>query len=81
MESARLRFGPSVKVVVMIDRPAGAVNAALAPFRKRVSTSSVPESTRPPASEASVNTDSPASRTFRLPSRSAMRPPSSSSPP
>ena len=42
MLRARLRSGPSRKVVVMIDRPAGAVNAADAPLRKRVTTSRVP---------------------------------------
>ena len=36
MLSARLRAGPSANVVVMIERLAGAVNAAAAPLRKRV---------------------------------------------
>ena len=81
MLSARLRAGPSANVVVMIDRLAGAVNAAAAPLRKRVATSSVPSFTSPPAIEASVKTASAPSSTRRRPSRSANRPPSSSSPP
>jgi hypothetical protein len=81
MASARLRFGPSLNVVVMIDRPAGAVNAALMPLTMRVSTSSVPSLTSPPIAEATTNTPSAASSTRRRPSMSAARPPSSSSPP
>ena len=42
MDSARLRAGPSANVVVMIDRPAGAVKAALTPLMKRVTVRSVP---------------------------------------
>ena len=56
MESARLRSGPSGNVVVMIDRPAGAVKAALRPLMKRLAMSSGPESTSPPSSEASAKT-------------------------
>ncbi len=47
MANARLRLWPSLKVVVMIDRPAGAVNAALMPLSRRVITSSVPSFTKP----------------------------------
>ena len=39
MDRARLRSGPSGNVVVMIDRPAGAVKAALSPLMKRLAMS------------------------------------------
>ena len=42
----------------MIERPAGAVNAAATPLTKRVAISSVPSSTRPPRAEATANTPS-----------------------
>jgi hypothetical protein len=66
---------------VIIDRLAGAVKAALAPFRKRVITSSVPSLTVEPSAEATRNTLSAASSVRRRPNKSAVRPPSSSSPP
>src|SRR4029078_414835 len=53
----------------MIDRPAGAVNAALMPLTMRVSTSSVPSLTSPPTADATTNTLSPASSTLRRPRR------------
>ena len=81
MDRARLRSGPSAKVVVMMDRPAGAVKAALRPLMKRLAISSGPESTSPPSSEASANTPRAIRKTWRLPSRSAVRPPSRSRPP
>ena len=37
-----MRAGPSAKLVVMIERPAGAVNAALTPLMKRVAMSREP---------------------------------------
>jgi hypothetical protein len=40
--SALLRAGPSANVVVRIDSPAGAVNAALIPLMNRVAIRSVP---------------------------------------
>jgi hypothetical protein len=40
----------------MIERPAGAVNAALMPLMKRVAMSSVPSSARPPSAEATTKT-------------------------
>src|ERR1044072_3775423 len=49
MDRARLRSGPSGNVVVMIDRPAGAVNAALRPLMKRLAMSSGAEATGPPS--------------------------------
>ena len=52
MPSARLRAGPSAKVVVMIESPAGAVNAAAAPLTKRAAISSGPLSTSAPSSDA-----------------------------
>jgi hypothetical protein len=66
---------------VIIERLAGAVNAALAPLRKRVITIKVPSVTAAPSADASRNTLSATIRVRRLPSRSAVRPPSSSSPP
>ncbi len=81
MDRARLRCGPSLKVVVMIDRPAGAVKAALSPLTNRLAMRSGPESTSPPNSEATAKTASAIRKTRRLPSRSAARPPRSSSPP
>ena len=81
MPEARLRAGPSANVVVMIERPPGAVNAAAAPLTKRVAISRVPSSTSPPSSEATVKTASATRKTRRRPSRSAVRPPSSSRPP
>src|SRR5215203_1060920 len=72
MLSARLRSGPSAKRVVMMDRPAGAVKAAAAPLRKRVTTSSVPSSTTPPTADAAVKTASPSRK--RTPQRTAISP-------
>jgi hypothetical protein len=65
----------------MIERPAGAVNAALTPLMKRVTISSVPSSTSAPRSEATANTPREIKKTRRRPSRSAARPPSRRNPP
>src|SRR5919201_2377744 len=81
MLSARLRAGPSANVVVMIDRPAGAVNAALTPLMKRVAMSSAPSFASPPRPEATMNTPSEMRNMRRRPSRSAARPPRSRKPP
>ncbi len=81
MVSALLRAGPSANVVVMIDRPAGAVKAAAMPLTKRVMTSTVPSSTTAPSADATVKTASAAISVRLRPSRSATRPPSRSRPP
>jgi hypothetical protein len=65
----------------MIERPAGAVNAALTPLTKRVAMSSEPSSTSPPSADATTKTPSETRNTFRRPSRSAARPPRSRKPP
>ena len=62
----------------MIDRPAGAVNAALAPVAKRAVTSSVGLSARPATVQAAVKATREARKTRLRPYRSATRPPSSS---
>jgi hypothetical protein len=81
MLTARLRCGPSANVVVMIDRLAGAVNAAATPLMNRATISGPALLTRPPNSDATANTASAERKTRRRPSRSAALPPSSSSPP
>ena len=73
--------GPSANVVVMIERPAGAVNAALTPLMKRVAISSVRRARTRRAAEATTKTPSEIRNTRRRPSRSAARPPSSRKPP
>jgi hypothetical protein len=77
---ARLRSGPW-KVVVMIANAAGDSSAAPTPWPARPVTRTVPVWARPEASEAAVNTPSPARNIRRRPRVSASRPPSSSSPP
>ena len=73
-------------------RPLGSAKASLdpefsvpvgaaTPFTNRVAISSVPLSTNTLSSDAPANTASAINRTRRRPSRSAVRPPSSSSPP
>jgi len=76
-----VRAGPSAKPVVMMDSPAGAVNAALTPSMKRVAISRAPSLARPPRVEATMNTPSEIRNMRRRPSRSAARPPSSKKPP
>ena len=78
---ARLRIGPSRKVVVSSDSPAGAVKAAAMPLMNRAPISSSGLLTSPPNSDATANTARAARNTRRRPSRSAARPPSSSRPP
>ncbi len=81
MLSARLRAGPSAKVVVMIESAAGAVKAALMPLMNLAAISRPPSSTSPPSREATAKTASATRKTLRRPSRSAVRPPSNSRPP
>ena len=79
--SALLRSAPSGNVVITIDSAVGVMIAAATPCTTRAasSTSVVPASPAP--SEASANRPVPAMNMRRRPSRSAARPPSSSSPP
>jgi hypothetical protein len=65
----------------MIERPAGAVNAALIPLTKRVATSSEPSLAKPPSIEATTKTPSEIRNIRRRPKRSAARPPRSRKPP
>jgi hypothetical protein len=65
----------------MIDRPAGAVNAALTPLTKRVAISRAPSFAKPPSADATTNTLSEIRNMRRRPNRSAARPPSSRNPP
>src|SRR3954454_7032408 len=81
MPSARLRSAPSRKVVVTIDSAAGDRIAAPRPCTARAAISWPEFVARPPASDASANSTRPPMKTRRLPSRSAMRPPSSRKPP
>jgi hypothetical protein len=81
MPSALLRAGPSAKVVVMIDRPAGTVNAAATPFTKRSATIASGLLSIALTTDASPKTVTATRKTLRRPSRSEARPPSSSSPP
>ena len=53
---ARLRIGPSRKVVVSSDSPAGAVKAAAMPLMNRAPISSSGLLTSPPNSDATANT-------------------------
>jgi hypothetical protein len=67
-------------VVVMIDSPAGAVNAALIPVTNREAISTPPVVAMPPRPEATVNTLSDARNTRRRPKLSAACPPTSKKP-
>lgn len=53
-----LRTGPSVKLVVMIEKPAGALNAALTPVTNRAAMRSGPSVAKPPSAVATANTTS-----------------------
>ena len=79
--SATLRSRPSLKVVVRIESAAGASSAAPSPCRPRKAISEPDDHASPSRSEKTVNTAIPAMNTRRRPSRSAMRPPSRSTPP
>ena len=81
MLSARLRAVPSANVVVMIERPAGTVKAADAPFTRRRTISAVSLLMNALTSDATPNTATAVRKTGRRPIRSDARPPSRSSPP
>src|SRR5262245_61170254 len=79
--NARVRGGPSAKVVVISASAAGATSAPPAPCTARAVSKKASLLANPPASEAAENSSSPAMNMRRRPSRSPARPPSSSSPP
>ena len=79
--SAKLRSLPSGNVVVRIDSAAGETSAAPSPWRARKPIREPSDQASPSSSELAVKSASPAMNRRRLPSRSAMRPPSSRTPP
>jgi hypothetical protein len=76
-----VRSSPSEKVVVMIESAAGEMSAAPRPCTPRKMISTSPELASALASEAPLNSASPARKSARRPMRSAARPPSSRKPP
>ena len=78
---ARLRAGPSAKVVTISASAVGATSAPPTPWTARAASSHAWDVAKPPASEAAEKSTSPAISTRRRPSRSPARPPSSSNPP
>ena len=81
MPSALFLAAPSVKVLVRIDRAAGAASAAPIPCTALAPTSCQRASDSPAASDAAANSARPLTSTRRRPNRSAARPPSSRNPP
>ena len=81
MLSALLRAEPSANVVVMMDSPAGTVNAAATPLTKRSAMIASGLFSVALTTEASPKTATAVRKTCRRPRRSADRPPRSSSPP
>ena len=79
--SATLRSRPSAKVVIRIESAAGASSAAPSPWSERNAISEPDDHASPSSSELTVKTVMPSMNIRRRPSRSAMRPPSSSAPP
>jgi hypothetical protein len=78
--SALLRSAPSGKVVETIERAVGVMIAAPTPWTARAVISASGDQASPQTSEARVKNSSPTMNTRLRPSRSAARPPSSSSP-
>jgi hypothetical protein len=81
MPSARLRAGPSAKVVVRMDRPAGTVNPAEAPLTKRRATMAPSLLNVALTNEAAPKTVTAMRNTVRRLTRSDVRPPRSRNPP
>ena len=79
--NARLRGGPAGNVVVMSERAVGEAMAAPSPCSMRAPIIWPSLCAMPPSSEATAKITTPAMKTLRRPSRSPMRPPSSSRPP
>ncbi len=78
---ARLRSGPSRKVVVISDRAVGEAIAPPTPWRERAASNCQPSWESPPSSEANTKRSTPKMKTRRRPRMSPSRPPSSSRPP
>ena len=78
---ATLRSRPSLNVVVRIESAAGASSAAPSPCRPRKAIREPDDQARPLSREKTVNTAMPAMKMRLRPSRSAIRPPSSRTPP
>ena len=81
MPSARLRSLPSAKVVIRIERPAGANSAPPSPCIARKPISEPSDQESPHSSELIENSPRPAMNTRRRPNTSASRPPRSRTPP
>ena len=81
MPRARFRSRPSAKVVVRIESAAGESRAAPSPCNARNAISDPSDQARPSSREKTVKIPSPVMKSRRRPSRSAIRPPSSSRPP
>ncbi len=76
--TARLRAAPAGNVETISDSAVAWANAAEAPCTTRATISIVGLDASPPIAEASANAPSAATNTFRRPSISPLRPPSSS---
>jgi hypothetical protein len=76
--NALLRSSGSVKVVVISDSAAGASSAANPPWNARAAASIPNDCAAPPTAEAVANPARPAMNVHLRPSRSEIRPPSSS---
>ncbi|MDF9808628.1 hypothetical protein M2436_007175 [Streptomyces sp. HB372] len=79
--NARLRSGPSRKVVVISDRAVGEAIAPPTPWSERAASNCQPSWDSPPSSEAKTKRSTPKMKTRRRPRMSPRRPPSSSRPP
>ncbi len=78
---ARLRSGPSRKVVLIRARDVGEAMAPPTPWRARAPRSWPEFWANPPSREASTKSSTPKTKTRRRPRMSPARPPSSSRPP
>ena len=78
---AMFRSRPSANVVIRIASAAGEIVAAPRPWIARAPISAVSDQARPQSSEPRAKMTSPAMKTRRRPSTSAVRPPSSRNPP
>ena len=78
---ALFRSEPSAKVTETIEKTDGASAAPASPCKARIPISIPDEVESPQSSEVRAKSASPAMKSFRRPSRSPMRPPSSRNPP
>ena len=77
---ARVRSGPSGKLVVTMLNPAGVRKAAATPVANRAATRIQPAVATPPRTEKPMKTTSAPRKTRRLPTRSETLPPRSMNP-